>query len=170
MKTTLAALLLLPTAVHAQSAPPPCTGPELSITFDYENGQFDAAGHSGTLLVLRNFSDHACTVPGRPGLQFTDDAGKALAFNLQVPPGMHPGPVIVPVVLPGGGAEATAPLRWVNGDPFNAHHCIDTATLHLSLQAGTTLSVPIRIHTCSAANQPATYQLAFLRRDPTGKP
>ena len=119
----------------AQSAPA-CTSSQISAATDAENGNFDGMSHSGTLLVLRNIGPTACSVAGFPQLTFMDAAGKALAIGREVPKGMHPGPVIVPVtVVP--GAEVTATLRWVSGDVYSPRgECFAAASVSVKIGDG----------------------------------
>jgi hypothetical protein len=112
------------TAAMAQRAaeksvrePKPCPASWLSLALDPENGTFNGMSHSGTLLVLRNLGPKACTVPALPTLRFEDAHHHPLDVARQAPVGMHPGPVMLPVVVP-SGAELTAKLRWVDGDVF----------------------------------------------------
>ena len=95
-----------------QSAPAPCSTAQLSFSLDDEGGNFNGMSHSGTLLVLRNFGPDACSVPGRPVVGFEDSGHHSLPASLEVAPGLHPGPVILPVVIP-AGAEVTSEMRWV---------------------------------------------------------
>uniref|UniRef100_A0A7V4XT75 DUF4232 domain-containing protein n=1 Tax=Acidobacterium capsulatum TaxID=33075 RepID=A0A7V4XT75_9BACT len=116
MSVTAGAAAQMP-AKKSVALPKPCPASWLSLALDGENGTFNGMSHSGTLLVLRNLGPRACTVPALPTLCFEDAQHHPLDVARQVPVGMHPGPVMLPVVVP-PGAELTAKLRWVDGDVF----------------------------------------------------
>lgn len=97
--------------------PKPCPASWLSLALDPENGTFNGMSHSGTLLVLRNLGPMACTVPALPTLRFEDAHHHPLDVTRKAPVGMHPGPVMLPVVVP-PNAELTSRLLWVDGDVF----------------------------------------------------
>jgi hypothetical protein len=142
---------------------PACGTSQVSITFDGENGHFSGMSHAGTLMVVRNIGVDVCRVPALPELRFEDAAHRALSIVRQVPKGMHPGPVILPLGI-APGAEATAELRWVSGDVYDGHHCVTTATA--IVQIGTdTYKQAFSGQFCSAANTPATFTQTWLKTD-----
>ncbi len=95
-------------------------------TFRANGGSFDGMSQSGVLLVLRNSGSADCLMPGLPKLRFDDAAGHRLDVLREPPPGMHPGPVVTPLVLSPGAAAAAA-LAWVSGDVYGGHHCVTPA-------------------------------------------
>jgi hypothetical protein len=142
---------------------PDCTINQLSLTFDDENGNFDGMSHSGRLLVLRNYGDHACKTSALPILRFEDAAHRPLALVRRTPLGMHPGPVVIPVGL-APGAEATARMRWVSGNVYDGHHCLTAASV--SLQLGTeTLTKALHVTICGPMQTSVTYDQEWLRTD-----
>ncbi len=146
---------------------PPCKAEQLSLGFDGENGAFDGMSHSGALLVVRNLGPQACRLPGLPTLSFKDAAGHALPIARQTPVGMHPGPVVLPVIL-AAGAEATAPLRWVSGEVYSPSRCYSaaSASLQLSTIPGSgALSSPFQGRICGPAKG-ASFEQPPLRLDP----
>jgi len=175
--TTIALLTVtLAAPVHAQSPSTkiaPCTAAQLSIALDNENGFFDGMSHSGTLLVLRNLGPSACTVPARPLLTFEDAAHHPVSISLQTPRGMHPGPVLLPVVIP-VNAEVTGSMRWVSSDAYGAGNCVSPAvlTLHLDPAASDadTLRTSFRRRLCGPAHRSPSYSLIPLHRDPVYTP
>jgi hypothetical protein len=96
----------------AQPAPAFCSAPDLSLALDDEAGEFAGVSQSGTLLVLRNIGPNACRVAARPTLIFEDAHQHPIPISLRTPPGMHPGPVLLPVIL-SRDAEATGKMHWV---------------------------------------------------------
>lgn len=165
----VAVVLIL--AASAQASPVPsasgllsCTIAQLSLTFDDEGGNFQGMSQSGTLLVLRNIGPQTCTVPGRPSLAFEDAAQQKLPISLETPPGMHPGPVILPVAIP-SGAEATAELHWVSGEVFDNGRCFTPASAALSFGTDV-LRAPFTGRFCAPSGQDAKYRFAYLKRDP----
>jgi Protein of unknown function (DUF4232) len=141
-----------------------CTAAQLSLSFDGEGGNFDGMSHSGTLLVLRNIGAQTCTVPGRPTLAFEDTSNTKLPISLDTPPGMHPGPVILPVVIP-ANAEVTGELHWVSGEVFDNSKCFSPAFVAIAFGAET-LRAPFTGHLCAPSGQDAKYRFAYLKRDP----
>ena len=92
------------TGAGARLAAPPCKASDLSLGTDDENGSFNGMSHLGTLLVLRNLSTTACSVPARPEISFLDASkskASPLPIKLEIPGAkfMHPGPVMLPVWL-----------------------------------------------------------------------
>src|SRR5665213_3595878 len=150
---------LLPVA-HAA----PCTGDQLSLAVDGENGNFDGMSHSGTLLVLRNLGTAACTVAGFPQLLFTDAANTTLPIARAVPRGMHPGPVILPAtILP--QAELTSRLTWVSGEVYTPSQCFSPTALTVVI-GDQKLTTPLTAHICGPANK-VTYNMTRLVPDPS---
>lgn len=111
-------LLLAPPLPAGSAGPPACVARQLSLSVDGKDGAFDGMSHSGTELSIRN-TGADCTLPALPVVRFLDARGRVLPAGRRAPPGMHPGPVMVPVRL-GGGHRAASDLRWVSG-PVYAH-------------------------------------------------
>jgi len=159
-------------AAQTRMAPPPpgpprepaCDPAQLSFAVDREGGQFDGMSHSGTLLVLRNLGPRACSVPARPVLNFLDEQRKPLDVVLREQPGMHPGPVILPVAVP-VGAELTSAARWVSSDAYGADNCVSPSFISLSF-GGTAHTAPLRTHMCGPAGKRPDYSTTLFRRDP----
>jgi hypothetical protein len=148
----------------ASTALPACAPADLSLATDEEGGAFNGMSHSGTLLVLRNIGPRACTVPGLPHVVLRDAAHQPLPIRRAAPPGMHPGPVVIPVAV-ASGAELTAPLRWVSGPVYPHSRCYDAATLSVAVgDTMLTISQPARI--CGAAGKGASFTQPVLARDP----
>jgi hypothetical protein len=165
----MAGFLLLNLASSIAAAlPPPCSVSQLSLGLDQEGGYFDGMSHSGTLLVLRDLGPQACSVSAQPTLAFEDAQHHPLHISLQTPAGMHPGPVILPVVIP-VGAEVTSQMRWVSGDVYDGHNCVSPT--YMTIPFGTaSLSVPFHGTLCGPAGPPPTYTMTPLHRDPVYTP
>ncbi|ANN67532.1 DUF4232 domain-containing protein [Bordetella bronchialis] len=167
----LGSIALAATAVlgpAAARAEPACDPAQLSFAVDREAGQFDGMSHSGTLLVLRNLGPDTCTVPARPEVRFLDAGRQPLPVVAQVPPGMHPGPVIPPVAVP-AGAELTSEARWVSSDAYGDGNCVTVAYATLAI-GPRGFEAPLRTRMCGPANKSPTYGLTLLRRDPVYRP
>ena len=166
--TTVAFLLfnswLFATAQTSNAPIPSCSAAQLSFALDDENGNFNGTSHSGTLLVLRNLGPNACTVPRRPELDFEDAAHHSLPISLEVPRGMHPGPVIPPVVIP-VGAEVTSQLRWVSGDAFGGNNSLSPAFIRLSIGADA-LRLKFTGRLFAAVGKQPTYSATLFKPDP----
>ncbi len=148
----------------------PCTAVDLSPAADNENGAFDATSHSGTLVVLRNLSPTACSVPGIPQLTLLDAASKPLSATPELPGArfLHPGPVVLPVpVAP--GAEVTATMRWVSGAVYTDNLCLDARSLAITI-AGQKLRTDLTAHLCGERAKGVSFELSRFATDPVYKP
>lgn len=148
----------------AQPIPAPCSASDLSLALDNEAGEFISMSQSGTLLVLRNIGPNACQVAARPTLIFEDDQQHSIPISLRTPPGMHPGPVVPPIILP-RDAEATGKMHWVSGDAYNANNCVTPAVLAVQIGQDT-LRTPFGRLICGPAGQHPPYDLTVLKPDP----
>jgi hypothetical protein len=108
---------------------------QLQVSLDGKDGDFAGMSHNGVLLVLKNASGEACTVPAYPDLEFLDEGKSRLGITRRVPLGMHPGPVMIPVAVdPGQTASAT--LRWVSGPVYDKSVCLTPAWLSVGFEDG----------------------------------
>lgn len=168
------ATLLFSTSLFSASAQtrvarvPACRAYQLSLNTDNENGAFNGMSHSGTLLVLRNLGPDACSVPARPDVVFEDAEHHALPISWRAPVGMHPGPVILPVVIP-AGAEVTSRMRWVSSDAYGANNGISPAYIAVRID-GHTLSRKFTGQLFGPAGQQPEYSASLLERDPAYQP
>lgn len=146
-----------------------CKATDMSLGTDDENGSFNGMSHSGTLLVLRNLSLTSCRVPQRPQITFVDKDNKPLSVVLDIPGArfMHPGPVLVPVVV-APDAEVTAKLRWVSGEVYDQSICADPAALVVTLEGGTQ-QTPLTAHLCGDKAKGVTFGATPLAVDPQWK-
>lgn len=150
-------------AQSPQSAPGSCSAAQLSFSLDDEGGNFNGMSHSGTLLVLRNFGSNPCSVLGRPIVGFEDAEHHTLPASLEVPRGMHPGPVILPVVIP-PGAEVTSQIRWVSSDAYGANNGISPAFITLTVGENT-LRLGFSGHLYGPVGKNPTYSLTLFKPD-----
>ena len=117
----LAVRAAAPPASAAPAGPytvPPCNAASLVVHADGQDGRFGGKSHGGAVLTVRNVSTTACAVSGVPTLALRTASGRTVAKG--VPAGarfMHPGPVVIPVVL-GPGEIAGATLRWVSSPVY----------------------------------------------------
>ena len=138
-----------------------CSAGELTLSFDGRDGEFTGMSHDGAWLVLRNIGKQPCTVPRRPELRFTDELEEPVKLQLSVPPGMHPGPVLVPITLrPGEAASGT--MRWVVGDVYDGGHCVAPVNASLVVEGGK-VTAPFTTRVCGPAGATPQYEQAFLR-------
>lgn len=153
---------------------PMCKASDLSLGTDSENGSFNGMSHAGTLLVLRNLSSVACRVPARPEIGFADEAkqggstpqGVLLPIRLEIPGArfMHPGPVMVPVVI-APGAEVTSKLRWVSGEVFDSNLCFNPTAITVTI-GGEVQQAALGAHICGDKAKGVTFQATPLAPDP----
>lgn len=94
-------------------------------------------------------------LPPLPVLQFSDAEHRPVTAERRTARGMHPGPVLPPVIV-GAGAELQILLRWVAGDAFDGGNCIRPAFVSLSLDGGM-LTVPFDRQMCAAKGQTGYY-------------
>lgn len=138
--------------VRATTAPdnePVCRVTQLTTHFDDKEGVFDGMSQSGTLLVLRNTGVRPCQVNALPALGFEGGNGKLLTVERHIPRGMHPGPVLLPLMV-APGAEVAMRLHWVSNDVYEGHNCVTPETAVLTLLDGV-LRLPFGRTMCAAA-------------------
>lgn len=135
----------------------PCQPRQLELSLDDGGGDFNGMSHSGTYVVLRNNGASACRVPARPDVTFLDAHETPLRASLQPIPGMHPGPVLLPVEIP-AQASVRASLRWVTGEVFDDTQCIDPVWLRIGIGEGA-LTTPFRGHLCGSRAEGPLYQM-----------
>ena len=138
-----------------------CTAAELTLSFDGADGDFNGMSHSGTYLILTNKGSRSCSVPRRPELTFLDAKGSAIDAKANVPPGMHPGPVMVPLKL-APAASAQSGLRWVSGEVYDHSACADVAKTTVKLDAGE-VSAPMPAHLCGEAGAAIRFDEPWLQ-------
>ena len=151
----------VPDAAVAPPQPAPCQASQLAFSLDGGDGRFDGMSHSGTMLVLRNTGRVPCTLPARPTPRLMDTARQPLPIVMQVPPGMHPGPVLLPVTIP-PGARVGSDMRWVSGNVYDHGHCESPAFIALPV-GKETVSAAFSGHLCGAGGKPSGYSLAPFR-------
>ena len=158
MKLLVAAFFLLITAAHAAE---PCRANELRLTFGGRDGEFAGMSHDGASIIVQNTGNRTCSVPKRPALTMRDAAGKPLAIRRNVPRGMHPGPVEVPVVLQ-PQAEAKGRMQWVMGEVYDRSICADAADASFHAPGGA-VSAPIHAHMCGQESDGIHFDQEWLQ-------
>lgn len=143
-----------------------CKASDLSLGTDAENGSFNGMSHGGTLLVLRNLSAAPCRVPLRPTITFMDGA-KPLDVKLSIPGSrfMHPGPVLVPVVV-APGAEVTSKLRWVSGEVYSHSVCVSPTAIAVKI-SDDTQQTAMAAHLCGETATGLSFEATPFAVDPT---
>ena len=167
LSRSLLTITLLSPPVHARAAQPPdCSPNQLSLSTDDENGNFNGLSHSGILVVLRNLGPSACRLQPMAQITFRDASGRDLGVKGLLPGArlMHPGPVVLPIIL-AAGAEATAALRWVSGPVFDGNTSISATTLRVTLGT-TSLTTPLRVVLYGDATKGITFEQARFALDP----
>ena len=162
---SLALFLLLAAnaAAHAQSVAmrtQPCTQSNVSVAFDDANGRFNGKTESGGLLVIRNFGDQPCTVLPRPAFRFEDKDSNPLDLTWAAPRFMHPGPVMIPIIIP-PGAEVTGHMQWVSSPSDLSLSCVRSAIMEVKLDGDTGPRIPFGHDLCGK-----TFTLEPLHPDP----
>lgn len=150
----LALLALSALAAAPTSAPAPCRPESLTLRTDAADGDFNGMSHGGTWLIVRNTGSTTCLLPGLPTVLFLDAKGQSLPIERKVPPGMHPGPVVIPVALKPGN-EASTPLRWVSGEVYDGSRCFTPARVRVRFGAKALLESPLTARVCAPADAPA---------------
>ena len=115
--------------VAAPVALPACRRDQLRMGIGRRDGVADFVPVSGAVISIRNLGPD-CDLPGLPAVVLRDRRGLPLPATRRSPLGMHPGPVIAPVALP-GGHRATFELTW----PYcpSVGRCVRVASVLVSL-------------------------------------
>ena len=129
-----AAAMPIPMPAMAMRAPA-CSRYQLTLRTDDRDGDFNGMSHSGTYLILRNMGPRACSLPGLPLVSFRDAHGRTLPITRTAPPGMHPGPVVLPAVIPPRGEVQTG-VRWVSGQVYDHGRCWSVASVRVAVGTG----------------------------------
>ncbi len=154
----MTALSLTATAALSQTPQAPtCRADQLSLSTDGSNGDFNGMSHSGTLVLIRNLSSQACAIQPIAQVTMVDSAGKDLPAKGVLPGArfLHPGPVVLPIVLP-AGAIATATLQWVSGPVFDNNACISPSQLRVDFGSAA-LNAPFSGTLCGDAAKGITF-------------
>ena len=130
----LAMLLAMQTGPVPVAGLPACRPAQLKLSTDGRDGDFGGMSHSGTELLIRNVGQD-CVLPALPTVRLLDARGRDLSASRQAPVGMHPGPVMLPVRLP-GGKRATADLRWVSGPAWAHSRNVRVSRVFIGLAGG----------------------------------
>jgi hypothetical protein len=120
----------------------PCTGSDLSGSFDEQQGSA-GAGQITYVLTLTNTSAAACSLPGFPQLQLLDASGNDLPTKTAA----EPGTIAWAKVLPGHSVSIDA--RFSPDVPGTGDHTPGAcqpvaATLGVTPPGGGTLDAPIK--------------------------
>lgn len=158
----LSALICLVCVPCARAVPavvfspaPPCGKGQLSVRLDDRGGYYNGMSQNGTDLVLQNTGKTSCRLPALPELTFSDRHHHTLPVQRKISPGMHPGPVLLPVSI-ATGEDVRIPLRWVSGEVFEHGHCVSPAYLSLTVPDGER-RLPFDRMMCAAAGQSGYY-------------
>ena len=116
--------------------------------------------HSGVELSIRNLGPD-CALPALPKVVLLSRAGRALPAERQTPVGMHPGPVMIPVVL-GGGHRAATDLRWVSGPVFPVNRSVRARFVTVRV-GGAVLKAPLTAVLYGPKGRPVTFEQPPLR-------
>ena len=121
--------MLIAALLASGVALPPCRPDQLRMGVGPRDGVADFASVSGAVVSIRNLGPD-CNLPGLPAVVLRDRRGRPLPATRRSPLGMHPGPVIAPVGLP-GGHRATFELTW----PYcpSVGRCARVASVSVSL-------------------------------------
>ncbi|MPQ72926.1 DUF4232 domain-containing protein [Acetobacter senegalensis] len=150
----------------AEGKPPVCQAKDLHLTLDAQNGAFNGMSHSGTMVILKNTTAHACSVPAYPAVELQDSAGRNVSAHRQTESATAWGQTDslshqdkASVTLPADGTLYTA-LRWVSGDVYDgSHNCVTAAALQLIWDDGRqSARVPMQAHVCAPAQQSAQFE------------
>jgi len=135
-------------------APTACRAEDLAVRTDAGDGEFNGMSHGGTRLIVRNTGHTPCLLPGLPTVVFLDASGAEQPTLRNAPPGMHPGPIVLPVrVAP--GAEAVTILRWISGEVYDRSRCFTSARVRVRFGATAMIEGPMQAHVCTQGDAPA---------------
>jgi hypothetical protein len=139
---------------------PPCRVDRLRVSLDARGGDFNGMSHSGTELSIRNMGPD-CMLVALPTVQLRDTRNRIVPAVRQAPPGMHPGPVMMPVRL-AAGHRAAAEIRWVAGPVFPRSRRVRATRISVKIGART-LTAPLAAALYGAVGQPVTFEQTALR-------
>lgn len=154
-------LVVVPGAASAVSMLPPCEAGQLSLTLDDSQQGPDSEARSGTRLVVRNRSTSGCRIPGLPPVIFRDASGQTLPIERQIPPGMHPGPVVLPASLP-PGVSLSARLEWDPTGTSTGGRCYSPTTIEMTI-GGQAITQSFQGSLCASPGQPAMFMQTWFR-------
>ncbi len=157
----LLTLLLAPALMNAPL--PLCQPSQLALSTDAGNGDFNGMSHSGIRLLIANHGAD-CLLPALPQVSLRDARGRLLPARRRAPPGMHPGPVMIPRHL-AGGQSAAVDLRWVSGPVFPANRSLHAARVTVRIGEGV-LKAPLRATLYGAAGQDVSFDQAEVTTSP----
>jgi len=127
--------MLLAAAPATARTLPACEAGQLTLALDDGQGRFDGMSHSGVTVKITNHADAACSLPTRPRVRFEDSRRRPMRVSARALPGMHPGPVLLPLTVP-AHASVASDLRWVSGDVYDDGACVTPAYLIVRTGAG----------------------------------
>ena len=151
-------------AVPTTRMPPLCQGSELSLVLDESQQGPDGNAQSSIHLVVRNRSLTTCRIPGLPIVTFRDERSNGLPIERRIPPGMHPGPAVLPTVVPAGGVVDAA-LEWVPDDVLAGSHCYSPTTIEISI-GEEAIAQPFHGRLCASPDLPAMFMQGWFRSSP----
>ncbi len=141
------------------AGPSACTPAQLSLRLDDGAGRYNGMSHSGSMLVVRNAGDVACSIAALPSPKLQDSQHQTLAITARAepPPADQP-----PRLLLAPGASAQSDMRWVSGNVYDDGHCESPAFITLALGTGI-VTAPFRGQLCGAGGKPSTYSITPFR-------
>jgi hypothetical protein len=152
--------LLIAAAPVASAGLPACRPDQLRLSADSRDGEFTGMSHDGVELSIRN-RGRDCLLPALPLVEMRDARGRVLAARRQPPAGMHPGPVMRPVMLP-AGKRAALTLRWVSGAVYDHSRHVNAARVTLRIGAGL-LSAPLQAALYGQAGRQVPFEQSVAR-------
>lgn len=152
----------------AAAATPMCAPRDLSATTDAADADFNGMQHSGTYLVVANKGRRACRIEGLPKLTLLDARGRPLPARRNMPVGMHPGPVVMPVTL-APGASARTGIRWISGPVFEHNRTLTATRATLRVNDGT-IRLPFHAAINAEAGKPGGFDQPPLQPTPRPAP
>lgn len=128
-------IILAALAVQAASAStPPCKAVQLRLETGPREGIADFAPRTGLLLNILN-SGPDCAIAALPPIGFRDGRGRALPISRRSPPGMHPGPALLPIELHRGHHVAIE-VSWTPCPASRGEPCARAGRLTVLIGSG----------------------------------
>ncbi len=139
-----------------------CTADQLALSNDSSHAaDLDGMSHAGTLLVLRNAGNTACTLMPFVPITLSDDThtldAKAVAPGARF---MHHGPMM-PLFILQPGDSASASMRWVDGSVYDNSVCINPTRLTATLY-GHSLTIPFSARICGDKTKGITFEVSHF--------
>lgn len=143
-------------AISADDKLATCQTSQLAFSLDPDDGRFNGMSHSGTMLVLRNIGQAACTIPLQPMPTFTNASRQTLHVTAQ--DSFSPQRESAPPIMLAPGTTITSDMRWLSSNVYDHGRCETPAFITLTIDKQM-VTGHFTGHLCGPGSKPPTYTL-----------